>query len=630
MNIHAALPLFRISIGIVCASVAAGLFAPLRADFGIFLAGSIAAILVTKRFVLRRTVLDLPYLWLGAVTPLIPFFGTGGLLPIALIFSFLFVRSDGAHNLRAVIPLVVVVFVGLLAAVGPMRGIISAVEQPTLSVEWIQNVRAALIAYGLPAIERFLLWVSFCLLLVTLVSCEKARSSIGIGILIGSCVAVTTVIAQGLSLLPLEWFASSSPFWSAIGRFSGTFSDPNACGIYCLLLTTLCLFHLNRTTFGLQRIVLGGLLLITFVAALYAGSRTYLLGIAGLLILFAWRRSARTLRIFALVGVLLVVIVATIEHMYQISDQLQAAGAPTGIVRVVRAADSDRLSESFLNRLIFYRAAIAMWTDHLFTGVGLHAFSRWVPSYSQELGLGLDQWVDNSNNFYLGIAAELGLLGVLGFFLTLYQFEWRTEDTDLTWILRDGVIVFFLTMLVGPHIDFAEVSIFVCYLISAAARIAPDRYRLAPFLALGIISMTAGSAAFFGERGTYPPERAAGKWSRWSGSAARIVVPCSCSGEAKIDYVVHHAASTAPVAVTTSFLANSRTYLARQPGQYSVSILCPAMAHVGTARHARILSIGIEVDPPWRPRDRGIGNDPRLLGVQILGLRELAEPIICR
>jgi putative inorganic carbon (HCO3(-)) transporter len=96
-----------------------------------------------------------------------------------------------------------------------------------------------------------------------------------------------------------------------------------------------------------------------------------------------------------------------------------------------------------IERMAHWQAALGMFTDHPWLGVGIGNYALAYPQYA------LGRWQDplgHAHNYYLNIAAEAGLLG-LGAYLLLFgacmAYAWRVIRRS-SWRIRD---------LSGCHLD---------------------------------------------------------------------------------------------------------------------------------------------------------------------------------
>jgi len=88
-------------------------------------------------------------------------------------------------------------------------------------------------------------------------------------------------------------------------------------------------------------------------------------------------------------------------------------------VRGVAVTDA---SYAVLERMAHWQAALGMWRDHFWLGVGLGCYEPAYPAYrlvNWSLALG------HAHNAYLNLLAETGLLGLSAYFLWLGIWGWR-------------------------------------------------------------------------------------------------------------------------------------------------------------------------------------------------------------
>ncbi|HID86926.1 MAG TPA: O-antigen ligase domain-containing protein [Anaerolineae bacterium] len=76
-----------------------------------------------------------------------------------------------------------------------------------------------------------------------------------------------------------------------------------------------------------------------------------------------------------------------------------------------------------IERLAHWQAALGMWRDHPWLGVGIGNYVAAYPRYA------LPRWDDplgHAHNYYLNIAAETGLVGLVAYLLFLAAAFWQT------------------------------------------------------------------------------------------------------------------------------------------------------------------------------------------------------------
>jgi O-antigen ligase len=112
-----------------------------------------------------------------------------------------------------------------------------------------------------------------------------------------------------------------------------------------------------------------------------------------------------------------------------------------------------------IERLAHWQAALNMWRDHLWLGAGLGNYPVLYPLYA------IGRWRDalgHAHNFYLNVAAETGLVGLLlyGFlWLSIFWFSWRAIHT--TQGLQRAVAVGILGTLVALSVHNFVDNLFV-------------------------------------------------------------------------------------------------------------------------------------------------------------------------
>ncbi len=119
-------------------------------------------------------------------------------------------------------------------------------------------------------------------------------------------------------------------------------------------------------------------------------------------------------------------------------------------------------------RYIFWERAIQMFKDYPVTGIGTGAYIIELPNYH-----GLDfTLVDYAGNYYLQVLSELGLIGIIPILFIFYILIKKViiylrrsknikKDKNINWILI-GLFMSFSSMLIalifGPHTNFMEIQ----------------------------------------------------------------------------------------------------------------------------------------------------------------------------
>jgi hypothetical protein len=164
------------------------------------------------------------------------------------------------------------------------------------------------------------------------------------------------------------------------------------------------------------------------LAALYASqSRGAWIGFVAAVVVVSLVRGGRTAALF----VLAIAVVAALGAMgaFQILPQpiLQRFGDALTALNIPDIATAEVTDANFatIERLAHWGAALAMWRDHLWLGVGFGNYAAVYPAYA------IGRWLDplgHAHNYYLNVAAETGLVGLLAyglFWLSAFRLGWQ-------------------------------------------------------------------------------------------------------------------------------------------------------------------------------------------------------------
>lgn len=325
-----------------------------------------------------------------------------------------------------------------------------------------------------------------------------------IGFLINSCLVVFWYF--GFQLV------QSASFWTGQNRFGGLFTDPNAAAISAFLFLALTSIHSNK-----MRIPS---FILSILVALAAGSRSYFLGVGIWLLLIIGsvkKYSLRSLAAFIFCAWLVlnyVVLESPSLHNFLFSN------LPVGLGRVLSSLLIPTMYDYLSNRIIFAQTAFSIFKITPLTGIGIGQFREIFPYFADS---SLGTWTDNSNNFYLGIIAEQGLLGLIFGLGAIISLRIRGDADKLH---KYSLIAFLLLLIVGPHLEFIEVAVLFGILLGnvveekseAPNYLAVSALPASLFLLLIIIST---------ERGAFQWERDPNGLFRWSSQRSVIRVKCN-------------------------------------------------------------------------------------------------------
>lgn len=441
----------------------------------------------------------------------------------------------------------------------------------------------------------------FTLVLVVIVVWEYRAQSKKIQrfILLGSLIASLVIIAEYCGLVS-SFLPRRGNFWIHLERFSGTFKDPNSAGVFLSLLTPFVFSGLFSRIF--KESIFG---LIVLSAGLVTGSRTFMLAaIISFVLMFPSGRSKKIL--FAILGVTFLVLISwanlSPQSYRENVELLPQSGERLALMLVEKSGN-----ESLESRSTFLDISMAMWRDHPIFGVGPGSFPSLVTTYSSSLGIDLKGWRDNSNNFYTGVAAELGVIGLIALIISILGIRPNkvSSKPELT-----ACLLIPLLLLSGPHFNFIEVAILSGILIGLA--IEPVTLGLvfrSRFIKLTSLIFLCAVVSFarFPQFGLFAPERD-NKSEHWTSVTATWVQLCR-EGIGLVKFKVPQAADSKPVTITLAAThSETKQLTVTSNSDQQVVFRCDQEP----------LGIHLIVSPPWRPSSNSGSKDSRVLGVRIL------------
>jgi O-antigen ligase len=186
--------------------------------------------------------------------------------------------------------------------------------------------------------------------------------------------------------------------------------------------------HTSRITFYVLRFTFYVLLLSLLLAALYASqSRGAWVGVAVAIVVVSLARGGRIAALFTLVIALLAGMGAmgALPSLPTTVIRRFAEVLPTIRIPDIATAEVTNANFAAIERLAHWGAAMDMWRDHLWLGVGFGNYAAVYPAYA------IGRWLDplgHAHNYYLNIGAETGLLGLLAygiFWLSALWLGWQ-------------------------------------------------------------------------------------------------------------------------------------------------------------------------------------------------------------
>ena len=571
----------------------------------------------------------------GVVTPLFSLFGSGTLLLFFLIF--LAFRKERVHFWklgRAWFYLALIVFwvvAELICGIFYFR-------------DWLDHITTTPphVIFSFVEAIRFFLFIGLCHLFS---ESEYKREQFFRGLVRGLTISAFIVLVQLCLPQIRHLFINQNTFWSSIGRYAGTFSDPNAFGVFVGLAFAplLCFAQRNRPVRFLMLlwIVLGAfsgfcsffIALFLYVAAwLFFYSKKFFCASLCCLLLFCGG-----VKYFAS---------SDPDRFLRVVDTL-----PSRLSRVAKIFSSDGVSEALNSRIVFWKIDWKMLTESPFggfgilSGIGFNQFERFLPYYGAKEGLG--SWSDNPNSFYLSVLAETGVLGVLFFLLLCSAWEVRKEDLvkdpftetvfqkeRCTKILKVSVLVLAILLIFGSHLDFDEVAVFAAALCGSVFIVKNKGKRKQLKIVICSVLLTVVAVFYIVQNysytlvqtllldtGVFAFETDGQHTFRWSGKKAVFSVPVSDDEDSqKVRFrALHPDITTNPVEVCV--VGKSKKCLSVLDSAFhEIELPCEKLPFKLSGQE--ICEYFLSVSRTWTPKEYGVGADSRALGIQIFNLKK--------
>lgn len=308
-------------------------------------------------------------------------------------------RPEAVALLAALLAYVLVIIVSIATAFTS-----TPVIKETL--KWGEVFVAVCAAWGFIRTERQVLWLAW-------------------GMIAGGLAQALLGCAQDIFALGLLGPGGASL------RVVGSFDQPNPFAGYLNLSLPIALAVALFAHDPRMRWVAGGASAILLFALYLADSRGALLGLAAAVIVIAivgWRQERRA-TLAAAIGVPLVAI-AWVTHLIpvHIQERLLAQFRVNDISLTAQLNDANF---STIERLAHWVAGLRMFLAHPLLGVGAGNYSA---AYQWYKVAGWDESLGHAHNYYINVAAETGVLGLLAFLAVItaaLYVAWRaTRVTD--------------------------------------------------------------------------------------------------------------------------------------------------------------------------------------------------------
>lgn len=247
-------------------------------------------------------------------------------------------------------------------------------------------------------------------------------------------------------------------YWENLGRSSLTFSDPNEYGVFTAIILSFLIYIFCSTKLKLSKYSQLIIIVLLFITASFSGSRTLYLGtIISVLIYFFSKKNFLKF---------LIPLLFILTLVFSVSNTDLCKNTPNNIKRICNSFDYNNLKTTLYSRTVFTRLNLEIFKDNKLVGVGNNNFEDVLPEYKDQLGLKLNNWIDNPNSFYLGILSELGILGFLVFLLDLFFIRYLSKSNIFNSACKNSILTFSILLFTGPHLNYLSVAILLNYLFS--------------------------------------------------------------------------------------------------------------------------------------------------------------------
>jgi O-antigen ligase len=584
-----------------------------RLIIAIFGSASFALVVFSARRCSDQDVLFKSGALLGAALPIINMYGSGALLAVECLILAALLSS---YSLRCAwaFPWLAVLGISLLADIYWTFDATLFVPLETAPRNIAEALQAA--RQSPPAFVTSLLILCRWLTLIGFFSIAARSSIFVVGFL------RTLIPALGVSLCILlfqygigihTFTAVQAAYWSALNRYAGSFTDPNAFALVALLVlgVTVGSGSLASSSREYRLRLLVSSCFVVF-AICFSGSRTLFAGLA--LVAIALASLRRKLLITGVVLLFSFLIMLALFPAQKL-DSLRTL-FPESVVRVIKTVHPSSAREALKSRTMFTQIGFEMWRDNPLYGVGLGRFSQYIPRYAQRAGVDIGPWLDNANNFYLGVLAELGICGAICLFLVISSLRFASEGVQVK-RARPMLLAFLLLLFLGPHLEFDEVSLLVA-LLAACAGVVPCQvtsYRYADIVVICAVLFILPFRAMTAQGISAHESSTDGRFV-WSGAVARFPVTCGADGNFSLDFRAPHLPLVEKTLLLKVKLFEREHILnISDQNRHQEIFPCKPVNLPSTAELHQILELTVQ--PIFIPDKTHKNGDLRRLGVQI-------------
>ena len=553
---------------------------------------------------------------LGVITPLYPWFGSGTLLAAALIFLIHNKNDFSSEPCNWSYPFLLICAGWVTAEIlllFPYAELLAINKKFNTASEvlfvfdnWLNKSPPVLF---LAAIQ-FARYMVIAFLFAYFVGNKDKSVGFLKGIGAGLCLSL---LLSFLAYFGFESFVSANQnsYWNKIGRFSGTFTDPNALGIFIALIAPVLFAFsagLNKT---LKKYALYAFISVLLFCALYSGSRSLVVALVIYLTWLLYTRSKQLL--FSMLAFAMICIFLFNVSVDSPDKYLADLELPGSIERVLASIHVSSLPGSLESRVVFSKLSFSIWLQHPIIGVGLGMFNQLVVPYAHWLGIATDLWVDNPNNFYLAILVELGVLGALALLYCLRDMRWSSSKDPFVIAAKLSLVVLVILLLLGPHLAFDEIAVLTAVILSMSVIADSKTLSSKTYFLIFIISIFLGLYRVRNlDQGFYAWERDSISYFRWTQARAWGKLPCNENGLATLRLEAANPGlnNRNPVIVTLSTRGNAESIRLFDHSEKVREVRCESGDH----EVFYDLAVSRVLVPS---RDINNNSDPRILGVKL-------------
>jgi putative inorganic carbon (HCO3(-)) transporter len=421
-----------------------------------------SAVIVIGGALAAIAILRFPELALYALVFAVPY---GSLFPVAL----------GAGNLTAVDLLVALVLALWLARmIAQDRAIV--VHWFPLSLPFAAFLFAALLSMTVAlslqaALKEFTKWAEmFAIYVFVANNLDRAKLP---RLLAATFLAGLSEAAIGIYQFLFQVGPEGFVLFDRFMRAFGTFEQPNPYAGYLGLIAPVALgvlssqWLVNRKNLSLSTphyplAALAALSLVAMLAALFMSwSRGAWLGVSAALVatIIVQSRRALAFSLIAAFVLAMAILLSSINIIPSVVAERFSGVADYFGVFDVRGVKVDDSNYAIVERMAHWESAAMMFAAHPVLGVGIGNYAAAYPAYA------LPNWSDplgHAHNYYLNVAAEAGLIGLLAY-LSLWAVAvwqgWRAVRATSGW--QRGVAAGLLGMIVALSVHNGFDDLFV-------------------------------------------------------------------------------------------------------------------------------------------------------------------------